>query len=202
LDGQLSPGDSQLAFQIYLNCEALNPGVDAYCAADFCGFGRVEPCTDAVTPGDALAIFRAYLGYSDPCNAKAALNKTGKSQPAETWLQATHDGQAGTVTVVLETIVGSGGLGAWGVQLRTNGDLLELIAVDRGTLDPGWLYFGGSEPGPGKVLAGGVVIDPLPPGTTGSLAEFTFGLLADVIIDNPTSLFSIERLEDDLAAQE
>jgi len=66
-DGQVTPGDAQRTFDIYLSCALQNPTRDEYCAADFCGSGEIEPCDNSVTPSDAQGIMRFYLGYAEPC---------------------------------------------------------------------------------------------------------------------------------------
>jgi len=66
-DGQVTPGDSQLAFFYYLYCQTYNPTKEQYCAADFCGSGDVSPCDGSVTPGDSQGIMKQYLNYAEPC---------------------------------------------------------------------------------------------------------------------------------------
>jgi len=67
-DGQVTPGDAQQTFLIYLDCVGMSPSWTAYCAADFCGAGPIAAvCSDLVTPADALGIFKYYLGYPSPC---------------------------------------------------------------------------------------------------------------------------------------
>jgi len=75
-DTMVTPGDAQMAFYFYLNCEGLAPTRDQYCAADFCGSGGVEPCDTSVTPADALGIMRFYLGYADPCEKRSGNTNT------------------------------------------------------------------------------------------------------------------------------
>jgi len=56
-----------MAFLLYLNCVAMAPTDDEYCAADFCGSGDIARCDGSVTPGDAQGIMRYYTGFPNPC---------------------------------------------------------------------------------------------------------------------------------------
>jgi len=67
-DNAITPGDAQLAFQIFMECELIAPPFEQYCAADFCGAGMIAPCDESVTPGDALGILKHYLLIPDPCS--------------------------------------------------------------------------------------------------------------------------------------
>ncbi|MBN1551124.1 right-handed parallel beta-helix repeat-containing protein [bacterium] len=58
-NGQLTPQDAQMAFQIYLNIIA-NPTEEELCSADCNG-------NDTVSPADALCIYRHYLDGSCDC---------------------------------------------------------------------------------------------------------------------------------------
>jgi len=66
-DNQITPADGQMAFLLYLNCVAMAPTDDEYCAADFCGSGDIARCDGSVTPGDAQGIMRYYTGFPNPC---------------------------------------------------------------------------------------------------------------------------------------
>lgn len=58
-DGQVTPGDAQLAFDFFLGDVELNP--EQRQAANLCGEDG------SVTPGDAQGIFNTFLGVSEPC---------------------------------------------------------------------------------------------------------------------------------------
>jgi len=66
-DGMVTPSDTGQAFWFYIDCALSAPTPGEYCRADYCGSGTVFPCDGSVTPGDALGIFKEYLGYPHPC---------------------------------------------------------------------------------------------------------------------------------------
>lgn len=61
-DYEITPGDSYLAMQLYLEISVL--GTDSI-AADFCPqpFGN-----GSIDPGDAYGILKEYLHYPNPCD--------------------------------------------------------------------------------------------------------------------------------------
>jgi len=90
-DGQVTPGDAQLAFSLYLACILYSPTREQYCAADFCGTGEVAPCDGSVTPGDAQGIMRHYLGFTTPCFKRTADGGTERGilehiEPSAHWM--------------------------------------------------------------------------------------------------------------------
>jgi len=188
MDGSLTPSDAQEAFAIYLDCESMAPGFDVYCAADFCGSGQLDSvCADDVTPADALAIFRAYLGYPDPCATgyhTASYDGIGDDVNADLWLVRVDRAKRGEVVFALNAVTGSKPFAAWGARLQYDPRALQFLSCSVGKLNPDWELFGCRGSRPGELTIGGVSLLPLPPGSDGSLALLRFAPLTASIRDN------------------
>jgi len=191
-DGGVTPGDAQMTFQLYLSCAAMNPTIEQYCAADFCGSGMITPCDGSVTPADAQGIMRAYLGYATPCMKRAAAGTGNRSLT----LRQIPGSEPGTVTVSVG-LTGSGEpVSAFGIALRCGTAGAKLVSSNAGALNPGWTMFKCVAAESSIIRIGALsVADNVGPGQQGSLAELTFSLPADCAkID-----LSLMSVEDDLA---
>jgi len=113
-DGQITPGDAQLAFYYYIDCAELAPTEEQYCAADFCGVEDAAPCDGSVTPSDAQGIMRQYLGYAQPCakggHAAQWAADSAAASPTDTLTLAEYDvitvpTQFTLVHTILHTVV-------------------------------------------------------------------------------------------------
>jgi len=169
-----------MAFFIYLDCVAIAPSMEVYCAADFCGSGPIaELCSGLVTPADALGIFKAYLGYPDPCaKSVGAAKLRGAAGDPEVKLIEMAAGASGDVLIAVEAASGSEPLDAWGVTVRFDATALEFTSCRAGGLDPGWQLFGCRESAPGEVTIGAMSFEALPPGSHGTLAFLRFAALS------------------------
>jgi len=66
-DGEVTPGDAQLTFFFWIDCDEYVLPIEQYQRANFCGPCATESCDFSVTPGDALGILRAALQFVNPC---------------------------------------------------------------------------------------------------------------------------------------
>jgi len=187
----VTPGDAQLAFQIYIDCWSMAPTSEQYCAADFCGTGQIDICDGSVTPADAQGIMRFYLGYPAPCSKEEA-RATGitgfvyqSSQP-----RSIH------VAVRLDKV--DGPMSAWGLRVYYDASKVEYLGFSPGQLDVEWAEFRAAASEPGVVVAGAYSMSEAPAGSSGLLLKLTFGqkLPSEVPL---TSLFKIDDLVDDLS---
>jgi len=174
-DGGITPGDAQTAFQYYLNCIALAPTMEQYCAADFCGGGTISPCDNSVTPGDAQGIMRQYLGFTMPCVKRSAAGGGGSLT-----LTQTPGREPGTVTVTVGLAGTEQPVSAFGIALTCGTAGAKLVGSQAGGLNPGWTMFKCAAAEPGMVRIGAwTSAGGLCAGQEGTLAELTFSLPAD-----------------------
>jgi len=154
-DGNVTPGDAQSAFNYYINCHAMNPTMQQYCSADFCGSGIISPCDGSVTPADAQGIMRTYLSYPDPCG------KSAKAGVGQRVLRARHAPGATPATLTVEIELASDGqeIDAFGLEVQFDERVVEFQHCVVGKLNPGWLLFDGRRSSPGIVRVAGVAID-------------------------------------------
>jgi hypothetical protein len=194
--GNITPEDAQMAFRYYIDCPGENPTHDEYCAADFCGEGEVQPCDGAVTPGDALGILKEYLGYPNPC-ARGAL---AGGFDADTISVTSAAGCTGdTIQVAVNIENGDTPVDAFGFHFVYDPRMLAYQDCSLGSLNPDWMFFDCREDTPGEVIIGGFDLDPIPAGSSGSIAVLTFQVVCTDCVEGEFSFLNVTELVDDIA---
>ncbi len=198
-DGSLTAGDAQMAFQIALG--AMIPTEEEECAADCNADGTC-------TAGDAQSIFLGALGMgscTDPIlfgrdDTSGQINrKTLISENSDLlWVEnvAGRSGEEVIVGIWLDNPKSA--IDAFTMNIRYESDLLELLSVREGTLNPEWLDFGWNETSDGYLTVAaynsGLDSFVVSSESNGTLVEMIFRTLADTANTN----VSIVRIDDDL----
>jgi len=191
----VTPGDAQIAFNFYLNCVNVNPTLEQYCAADFCGSGLLAPCDGSVTPADAQGIMREYLGYPVPC-----LKRSAAGNSARTLALSQRAGTAPGTIVVTVTLAGAGQpVSAFGIELTCGRAAAKLVSCAPGALNPGWTLFDCAAVDETTVRIGAVSIaGEIGAEQQGALAELTFALPQDGLTAQHLAV-KVRSAVDDLA---
>jgi len=202
LDGEITAGDAQLAFQIALMM--FTPTFEEECAADCNG-------DEEVTAGDAQGVFMAALGMAscaDPLpekNAGAALIRSYRhtdqviNEDANViWVEnvSARAGQQVTVDLWLDNPTTA--VDAFTLNLAYDRNVLNLADIRIGGLDPEWIEFGWNECRNGIVTVAAYNSGwdfSIPAGSYGTLVELTFTARYDVL-NTGVELLSVH---DDLA---
>ena len=193
-DGQVTPGDAQLAFYFYLSCVANDPTTEQYCAADFCGDGAIEPCDNSVTPSDAQGIMRFYLGYATPCTKRGG---DGTTEAGEVRIELLPGASPGQVWAEVRLSGSAAPVSAFGLEIHFDAERMTFNTAGPGLLDPGWIMFAARESEPGIVTVGAFSLDAVSAGSAGSLARLEF-VCRDQALAGPLTM-EAEALADDLA---
>ena len=90
------------------------------------------------------------------------------------------------------------GLDSFGFDLTYCTDMIEFISCDPGTLTTGWSFFDCSEIAPGQLRTGGFNLDPIAPGSLGSMAVFSFRVTCGLCMEGDQCDLLLENLVDGL----
>ncbi|MCD4655356.1 hypothetical protein K8T06_15655, partial [bacterium] len=202
LNGELTAGDAQLAFQIALMM--YTPSYEEECAADCNGDSEV-------TAGDAQGIFMAVLGTGScvdplPVNIVAAELIQQYLNPGQLmnenadvlWVEniSAYAGEMVTVDVWIDNPMTT--IDVFTLNVGYDFDALSLTDVRIGGLNPDWLEFGWNETIDGIVTIAaynsGMDFE-ISSGSNGTLVEMTFKVNFDVMNTGVTLL----SVHDDLA---
>ncbi|MBN1880312.1 hypothetical protein JW823_09410 [bacterium] len=199
-DGSLTAGDAQMAFQIALG--AMIPTEEEECAADCNGDGDC-------TAGDAQSIFLGALGMgscTDPIIGRSESHTATLSRKMELispdsdllWVENSAVAVGETVSISIWLDNPKTAIDAFTLNVRYPVELLELVEVTEGTLNPEWLDFGWNDSSEGiaTIAAYNSGLDDyeIQAAGNGSLVVLTFRAFADL----STTDVSIIRAQDDL----
>jgi hypothetical protein len=197
-DLNITPGDAQVAFEIYLG-KVANPTEYQKENADVnCDGAKKEP---KVTPQDAQAIFEKYLGRSElPSDC------SGKSRSEVVSVQGGVISDVNLIIndievsrgeeVVLPVIIDNPfGIDAFGFDLIFPSDILEFVGVERTELLKGFNQVEGNEIRKGVLRVGGYGSEPIKSRSSAVLITLIFKVVSEP--KKPSNLAIINR-DDDL----
>jgi len=189
-DGNLTPGDAQKAFEIYLG--TLTPTfsqlttADANCHCPCDGMEHTEE-NNCITPGDAQWIFEHYLmkrtlplcaaDYNCPDSSDAALSET--YAPFHETLRLyplPTSGEPGEKVNIPVIVNNPSGIHNFGLEMFYPCDLLEYVGLLASPLTQNFDYLRGEEEVPGVVRVEGKAVRGIPSKVTGSLCVAVFNV--------------------------
>jgi hypothetical protein len=200
-DLNLTPADSQMAFDIYMG-RVGSPTEAQLENADVNSDGtKIMP---NVTPGDAHAIFKKYLGQEElpgDCSCASRADASSSAHmfgiPGSDAILAFEDteSEAGKRLLVPVLISGISQLRAFGFDVAYPTSLMEFSGVARTDISKDFMKIDGFEAAPGVVRIGGYREAPLQVGEPTALVILIFQVKADA---QGQSLFIFSKSVDDL----
>jgi hypothetical protein len=199
-DGEVTPGDAQLAFEIYLG--KITPTLRQTIAADFNRNGRV-------TPEDAQLIFEHYLGKRVLAECRAgddgqrSIFAINMFRPAKRMLYALNTiGNSGEIISVPIIINNPEGVRSFSFEVNYNPELLEYIGLRMSPLTSEFDYVRGIKEGEGLISIEGESKRPIRYNKYGSAAVMVFrvkeginGSLPIIVSNLSEDLFNVEAGE-------
>ncbi|MBN2001459.1 T9SS type A sorting domain-containing protein, partial [candidate division KSB1 bacterium] len=190
MDGVLTPGDAQCAFQMYMQQGEISE--DNACYTPCLTRSSDANCDGNITPADALRIFTAYLN-GDSVLTCEGLNKKAVCPPAMT-AHLEQDGRRLIVPVSCEQAIA---LTAFGMVVEYPADFYEFSTLRRGSITLDWTRLDGYEKQPGELWIGGFTLPGIKhPATANDLLSLEFSLKGD---KQPAGEIKIREFLDDLA---
>ncbi len=197
MDGNISAGDAQLAFNIAL--ATYSPTFEEECAADCNNDG-------SVSAGDAQAIFNAALGTgscADPISKTARraglLTNEGRLHPdavTVTWLEVIQTGSLVTVDVNVSNPRLD--IDAFTVEIGFDVERMGFMDCVQGDLDPGWLMFDCNLVNSDRCKIAAFTVDSaIESDSFGTIAQLQFQYLGDGV-DIGEDIVTLISLDDDL----
>jgi hypothetical protein len=199
-DGEVTPGDAQLAFEIYLG--KITPTLRQTIAADF---SRNE----LVTPEDAQLIFEHYLGKGVLLEGRAgddaqtSISAINMFRPVKRMLYALNTiGNSGEIISVPIIINNPEGVRSFSFEVNYNPELLEYIGLKTSMLTSEFDYVRGIKEVEGLISIEGESKRPIRYNKYGSAAVMVFrvkeginGSLPIIVSNLSEDLFNVEASE-------
>ena len=196
-DGELTPGDAQNAFEIYLG--KITP--------DFCQDSTSDAnCSGSITPGDAQEIFKHFLGkiiLPDCCaesvgsSASPSLKGfTDKKQrkPDKRMLYPLNTiCRSGEIIKVPIIIDDPEGIDSFGFEVNYDPELLEYLGLSESTLTNEFDYVREIKEVEGLVRVEGESKKPIKHKDNGSLAVMVFRVKEGINVGLPIVLFNLGK---------